>query len=986
MPFRENDYVAALNFLNLQKEILLYAYRHRTFDQIKNSWGTLRSSISENFEAKLLMGNFQNRGTVLSYLGRYNEAIFYYQQASLIADRFYKALPQSLSISSYFAPEYSPYERDSLMEELGISWEMFKLEQANIINGQNPPMVDAFLEEEDFESAWTVYKVLKDLLFVADSANEVEPEFAFRLKFKNKQYALRILKGLYQNMAKIVKAKDKGVESDTYRLYANAPQVLEGFALEQALIFLNYSVGSTYLLMQKYTYSLQAYLKTWEILSKIENLDYIQFLFPGREFQQTDYLNKIPIYANLISTISNLYIQRNELPKAEAFLTASSQHLEKVLKKELASSPVKTDVVNQPANLFELHALKSKVYLSLNQPEKAKEELEKLGKIANNRPEWMYSYYYHNYSGRYYFYTKQADSALVHFQEAISAAKEKDFPNGVIASLLGKGGAFLQKELTQEAFQCFDSAQKMAETIGLNSATLASGISKGFTLLQAEEPQKALPYFVQGIELIEKGVFSSFQSSRSRELTIENLFNVYLGAVSSAYESHQDSLAFSFVQRAKSRSLTELLLEGSLELSDAPKDLVNRRNNIMVRLRELETSNRREEDSIQQIQRRDSLLQQWEIVEAIFRDSSEAYTVLTDTAFASLEAVQSTLLPAQAYIEFFWAQDIYVFVITKDRKELLKVENSRKIETEIYRLDSLLFDYRNELGNLLRMKKMEREEQAFSQNLYRLLWDPIQKVLARDSVEELIISPDYSLYALPFEMLMEDGNTPQRLIDQYLVSYTQSATSFLQLAAKDEPQAFTKDFMVIGKSDFSQSNEPLPSLSPVDTADFIRYYPNSDFLLEEEASLNQVKRVPYSDYKYVYLSTHASIHPSPELSKLALQDTALFLYQLMDLSMENRGIILSACETGRGRFQRGGGLMGFTRALMLSGTASVIVSQWAVADESTNELFSYYLKNLSEGNPEKQALRKAKLTLRNNSTASYVHPFYWAPFVYYGNN
>ena len=74
--------------------------------------------------------------------------------------------------------------------------------------------------------------------------------------------------------------------------------------------------------------------------------------------------------------------------------------------------------------------------------------------------------------------------------------------------------------------------------------------------------------------------------------------------------------------------------------------------------------------------------------------------------------------------------------------------------------------------------------------------------------------------------------------------------------------------------------------------------------------------------------------------------------------MRNRLVILSACKTGRGRFQRGGGLIGFTRALMLAGSESVIVSRWPVADESTNELFTYFLEHLSEGKSEKKLFTK----------------------------
>ena len=94
-------------------------------------------------------------------------------------------------------------------------------------------------------------------------------------------------------------------------------------------------------------------------------------------------------------------------------------------------------------------------------------------------------------------------------------------------------------------------------------------------------------------------------------------------------------------------------------------------------------------------------------------------------------------------------------------------------------------------------------------------------------------------------------------------------------------------------------------------------------------------------------------------------------------------VTLSACETGVGRLERGEGVMGLTRAFLVSGAQSVIVSLWPVNDRSTAALMeSFYRSLLAHGRPRDEALAEARLALmRNRETRS---PFYWAPFVLVG--
>ena len=49
-------------------------------------------------------------------------------------------------------------------------------------------------------------------------------------------------------------------------------------------------------------------------------------------------------------------------------------------------------------------------------------------------------------------------------------------------------------------------------------------------------------------------------------------------------------------------------------------------------------------------------------------------------------------------------------------------------------------------------------------------------------------------------------------------------------------------------------------------------------------------------------------------------------------------VVLSACETGKGKVYRAEGIIGFTRAFMMAGAPRVIVSLWKVDDAATSAL------------------------------------------------
>jgi CHAT domain-containing protein len=111
---------------------------------------------------------------------------------------------------------------------------------------------------------------------------------------------------------------------------------------------------------------------------------------------------------------------------------------------------------------------------------------------------------------------------------------------------------------------------------------------------------------------------------------------------------------------------------------------------------------------------------------------------------------------------------------------------------------------------------------------------------------------------------------------------------------------------------------------------------------------------------------------------------------LIEMDVQADLVVLSSCDTARGRVGDGEGLIGLSWALFVAGTPSVVVSQWKVDATSTTRLMRLFHQRIASGLAQNggvtgraTSLREASLALLRNPQWS--HPFYWAPFVLVGD-
>ena len=302
--------------------------------------------------------------------------------------------------------------------------------------------------------------------------------------------------------------------------------------------------------------------------------------------------------------------------------------------------------------------------------------------------------------------------------------------------------------------------------------------------------------------------------------------------------------------------------------------------------------------------------------------------------------------------------------------------------------------------------------QPLSSQLYELLVKPARAQLR--GITNVVVVPDGVLWELPFQALQPAA--AHYLIQDYAVSYAPSLTVLREMKKHRSPAAgaspVQNTLLAVGnpaigartadrvKAVFMDEKlVPLPQAErQVNLLRDLYGRDAASVYVGPDAREGRVKQEA-NRYRILHLATHGILNNnSPMYSHLVLsqdehsgeEDGLLEAWEIMSMDLKADLVVLSACETARGRFGAGEGVIGLTWALFVAGCPASVVSQWKVEASSTTELMIEFHRNLVAGDrmpsvrvTKSESLRRAALKLLRGK--KYSHPFYWAPFVLIGD-
>jgi CHAT domain-containing protein len=285
--------------------------------------------------------------------------------------------------------------------------------------------------------------------------------------------------------------------------------------------------------------------------------------------------------------------------------------------------------------------------------------------------------------------------------------------------------------------------------------------------------------------------------------------------------------------------------------------------------------------------------------------------------------------------------------------------------------------------------------------LHELLIAPVADLLPTDPEQRVIMIPQGDLFLVPFPALLSaDGNY---LIEQHTL-LTAPSLHVLDLTRQQRQQrgdtTSLDEVLVVGNPDMPKVRVPseewegeLSSLfwaeqEAIEIADLF----GVEALTGGAATEAYIKQ-QMSEPQLLHLATHGLLeYGFPDESgvrdlpgAIALtpgngEDGLLTAAEIYSMNLNADLVVLSACDTGRGRIT-GDGVVGLSRAFISAGAPSVVVSLWAVSDESTAELMVAFYNQLDQGQDKAQALRQAMLATMQQYPDD---PKYWAAFTLIG--
>lgn len=285
--------------------------------------------------------------------------------------------------------------------------------------------------------------------------------------------------------------------------------------------------------------------------------------------------------------------------------------------------------------------------------------------------------------------------------------------------------------------------------------------------------------------------------------------------------------------------------------------------------------------------------------------------------------------------------------------------------------------------------------------LYQILIQPIAELLPNDPNARVIFIPQKSLFVVPFPALIDaDG---KYLIEKHTI-LTAPAIQVLQLTNQQRKQVLGDKVLVVGNPtmpsiplEIGEKPEQLPPLPGAQKeALAIAKLLKTTAITGNQATKSSIVQQMLKS-RIIHLATHGllddfkglgvpgaiALAPDPPSSLSKEQQSGinglLTADEILDLKLNAELVVLSACDTGRGKIT-GDGVIGLSRSLITAGVSSVIVSLWSVPDEPTASLMSEFYQNIQKNPDKAQALRQAMLT----TMKEYPEPKNWAAFTLIG--
>ena len=581
------------------------------------------------------------------------------------------------------------------------------------------------------------------------------------------------------------------------------------------------------------------------------------------------------------------------------------------------------------------------------------------------------------------------DKSMTHWQEALDQDRYEQAESRILEDEIGIANVTAYQGKSEEARKQYHSLKPRVIASGREDLLLPINLGLAHSF-ENEDPDSARHYYGQALEITENmrseigraESGSGFFSSNYRYI-YEEIARYYSKMSRNPGGEEWSSEAFRTIEKAKARGLLDLMQNSVVSDHSAEEEAV------LDSIYSLDPSAPSDAARLQQFESRYRLIRDQRLKRTTGRLETIDY-------LPGLKEISAKLPKKTAMLSYALGDSVsLLWVIDRSGAELFELppRSELALDAEILK-DAVVCPGSGDA--ILR---------SAARRLYLSLIQPARIRLAKKRY--LMIVPDGCLFEIPFELLLTDdpgkedgwGELPY-LARSYSTVYLPSASIYLKLRTAEKKKKFDLDIIALGDPDYSGSASrgkeeltPLP-FSRTEIEKISSYFKDKRklVLLGDEASEAALKAAIRSQSpRFIHIAAHGLVDPAePIASSLALapgpddsEDGFLHTLEILSQPLHSRLVVLSACESARGRLGRGEGVVGLSRAFIGAGAQGVVSSLWAVSDESTSHLMNeFYRIMINEKKSAREALNKARMKLMKDP--DFAHPFYWSAFIVTG--
>jgi CHAT domain-containing protein/Tfp pilus assembly protein PilF len=601
----------------------------------------------------------------------------------------------------------------------------------------------------------------------------------------------------------------------------------------------------------------------------------------------------------------------------------------------------------------------------------------------------------------------QRQDARAQLERSLSVARTLDSPNVLGEALVGLGSVLVDERDYARALAAADEARALGDSLNARSRASAAHVA-GLAHAGLGRPKEARRAFETAIGDIEALREQVSGAAVERQQFLEANVAPYHSLIDLLIEQQQFDEALRFAERARARTLLDVVQRGHVTLDRwLTPDEREQEHRLERTLRELQRrttagvpSDRPAADTPAAAALAAARRELGALRARLFAAHPELSLARGEAAIPGRADIGRAIVdPSTAMLAYtVTARHAWLFVITNDTMRV------HPLKVDVSTLTARIRKFREAIGT--RDLGFATEARAF----YDDLIGPAAAAALRGKTR-LILIPDGALWELPFQALRSPAR--RYLLEDIEVAYAPSLT-FLYArhmrarftAAIDPPPPL--ELLAFGNPTLAAHEaaafKPLPSAETQARKIAALYPADRTLALIGAAAREATVKRDAGRYRVLHFATHGVVDDgNPLYSALLLadgsdanaatapgggaaedagEDGRLEARELMDIPLDADLVVLSACDTARGRIGVGEGVVGLSWAILLAGSASTVVSQWQVDAESTSSLmigFHHALLNRTAGPTRvSTALRRASLDLMRDPR--YKHPFYWASF------